>query len=318
MLFRKAKSVLSLKLKQLILINYYLRRISFSTKHEKKRIIICFDGKVPHGGLVDRLKGIISFYEVSKLIHSDFKILFDHPFELESFLIPNEIDWRINKAEIRYNVFSTKIFYLINNFNCNPIDLIKTTNAKIILIYCNVDYLPILYKEKNREEINVIWRKSYLELFKPSDYLLSNIVRLPKVERIVIHTRFTSLMGDFKDTTKIELNNQEKYNLIQKVVSKIEEVSKEYSGATKYVLSDSETFLNHIRENSGFKTLGGIPYHLENNNRSKENHLKTFLDFYFIIESDTVCFMKIGPMYNSNFSRYASIIGSNKFISLTC
>ncbi|MEL1252670.1 hypothetical protein AAEO57_02680 [Flavobacterium sp. DGU38] len=314
-LFKKVKKYISLKIKQLILFNYYIRRISFFSKQEKRQIIICFDGKVPHGGLVDRLKGIISFYEVSKLIHSDFKILFDHPFELESFLIPNKIDWKINKTEIRYNVFSTKIFYLVNNFNINPLELIERTNAKTILIYCNVDYLTTLYKENDSQEINLIWRKNYLELFKPSDYLLSNVMKLSKTERIVIHTRFTSLMGDFKDTTKIELKNQEKDNLIQKVISKIEEVSKEYPEEIKYVLSDSETFLNYIRAKTNYKTLEGMPYHLENNKSNKEYHLKTFLDFYFIIESGTVCFVKIDQMYNSSFSKYASIIGGNKFIS---
>jgi len=313
---KEIKKKLAKYYKYLILYKYYIKKISFSEKSQRKKIIVCFDGNVPHGGLVDRLKGIVSFYEISKLIHSDFKILFDHPFELESFLIPNVINWKINKTEIKYTIFSTKIIYLINEFNTNPLDLIKKTKAKTILIYCNVDYLPILYKEKNGLEINAIWRKSYLELFKPSDYLLSNIVNLPKGKRIVIHTRFTSLMGDFKDTTKIELKNQEKYILIEKVVSKIEEISKEYPELIKYILSDSEMFLNYIRANTIYETVDGVPYHLENNNnRSKEYHLKTFLDFYFIIESDTVYFVKIDQMYNSNFSKYASIIGNTKFIS---
>ncbi|WP_163407767.1 hypothetical protein [Flavobacterium ajazii] len=315
MLVKKIKSILSRKSKHLILFGYYMRRISFFSKYKKRQIIVCFDGNVPHGGLVDRLKGIISFYEASKLIDSDFKILFNHPFELESFLVPNQIDWRIKKSEIKYTPFSTKIFYLINDFNSDPLELIKKTKAKKILIYSNVDYLSKLCKGKNEEELNSIWKNSYLELFKPSSYLLKKIDELPKIERLVFHTRFTSLMGDFKDTTKIKLDESRKNNLIQKVLGQIKEISNKYPGLIKYVLSDSKTFLNYIKENTEYITLDGVPHHLENNNNNKEYHLKTFLDFYFIVKSDIVCFVRIDEMYSSSFSKYASIIGNSKFIS---
>jgi len=301
-------------IKYLILIYYYSKRISLLTKKGRKTIIICFDGNFPHGGLVDRLKGIISFYEVAKLINSDFKIFFDHPFKLETFLEPNRLDWEIQRNEIKYSLFSTKVIYLINEFESNPLESVRKTKAKTIYVYCNVDYLKTLYQEKNEQDLNTIWQNSYKELFKPSAYLFNEINRFPDKNRIVFHTRFTSLMGDFKDTTSLELNESDKNNLIKKVIAKIDDFSIKFPDQIKFVLSDSETFLNYVRQNTVYKTLSGKPYHLENKNNDIEFNLKTFLDFYFMIESNMVCFICIDQMYNSNFSKYASVIGKNEFV----
>ena len=80
---KKLRRRISLIHKQLVFLLYYSTKIKWVSKpQDKKRIIICFDGLFPHGGLVDRLKGIISFYEVAKKLDYDFYIYFEHPFPL--------------------------------------------------------------------------------------------------------------------------------------------------------------------------------------------------------------------------------------------
>lgn len=311
------KKRISIFFKVLTLINYFSKRLYFSNKERKKQIIICFDGNFPHGGLVDRFKGIISFYEISKILNFDFKLFFNHPFELKNFLLPNKVDWKINDNELNYFVFSTKILYLMNDFKANPLEVIKKTKAKTIIVYCNVDYLPLLYIDKNEEELNRIWRKNFLELFKISNFLKEKLEKHSKQSRIVFHTRFTTLMGDFKDTTKLVLDETEKYDLIQKVVKRIDEIAILHLNKNIYVLSDSELFLKYIQINTNYKTLEGIPKHIENSNHDIKFHSKTFLDFYFLIESNEVFFIRIDNMYNSGFSKYASIIGDKKYITLS-
>ena len=68
-------------IERLSTIFHFLKSIGFS-KSNHATIIICFDGVVSHGGLLDRLKGVISFYEVAKKKNVDFKIHFNHPFHL--------------------------------------------------------------------------------------------------------------------------------------------------------------------------------------------------------------------------------------------
>ncbi|MCV2484027.1 hypothetical protein OD917_03755 [Flavobacterium sp. SH_e] len=299
--------------KQLILLKYYSKKIVFSNKQEKTKIVICFDGNLPHGGLVDRLKGIISLYEISKILDFEFKIFFTHPFELTNFLEANAIDWIINEKELKYNIFNSKIVYLINDFKIAPLQIFEKSKAKTFFVYCNVDYLTKLYPTKNDQEIKFIWKNNYDHLFKTSNYLQEKLNILSFEPRIAFHTRFTTLMGDFSDSTKMILNEKEKLDLTQKVIKAINDKAKQYPDKVAYVFSDSDFFLNHVRTTTNYKTLEGVPKHIENNNSDADYHSKTFLDFYYLAGSELVFLVTIDQMYYSSFSKYAAIIGGSEF-----
>jgi hypothetical protein len=284
----------------------------FKSKNNKT-IILCFDGHVHHGGLLDRIKGIISFYEVSKQLNYDFKIYFNSPFQLTDFLIPNKVNWVLEKRY--FHVFSTKIFYLMNQFNKKPIDLILKSKATTFYIYCNVDYLKKIYPEKDTESLEAIFRNSYNELFLPSERLNKAIDSNPSHKNIAVHTRFTTLLGDFIDSTQIVLDYDRKKELIQKNLKELNQIQSNHLNETIYVLSDSISFLNYIKQNTEFKILEGIPKHMDDklNEFEFESHLKTFTDFYFLINSKAIYSLRIGKMYPSGYSKYAAIIGNNPF-----
>ncbi|KAF2334192.1 hypothetical protein [Flavobacterium ginsenosidimutans] len=302
--------------KHLVLLKYYSKKIDFSSKPKKTKIIICFDGNLPHGGLVDRLKGIISLYEISKILDFEFKIFFTHPFELTNFLEPNLVDWIIKEEELKYNVFTSKIVYLINDFTA-PLHIFERSKAKTFFVYCNVDYLAGLYPTKNESEIKAIWKNNYSNLFKTSNYLQEKLNVLSSESRIAFHTRFTTLMGDFSDSTKKILSEKEKFDLTQKVIKAINNRTSQYPDKVIYVFSDSDFFLNYVRTNTSYKTLAGVPKHIENNNSDLDYHSKTFLDFYYLAGSELVFLVAIDQMYYSSFSKYAAIIGEGEFKSIT-
>ena len=52
------------------------------------------DGKIRHGGLADRLYGILCTYSYCKSCGIDFKLYFVSPFNLSLLLQPNSYDWR--------------------------------------------------------------------------------------------------------------------------------------------------------------------------------------------------------------------------------
>ncbi|WP_278011093.1 hypothetical protein [Flavobacterium gyeonganense] len=254
---------------------------------------------------------------MSKILGFEFKILFNHPFELTDFLEPNAVNWNIKEEELKYSLFSSRILYLMNNFNANPLELIRKSKAKTFFVYGNVDYLSVLYPNKNKEESEEIWRNNYKALFKTSVYLNNKLILNTIESRIVFHTRFTTLMGDFADTTKLVLNENEKKLLIGKVVNCIDNEAKLYGDGVIYIVSDSEYFLQYIKQNTVYKTLNGLPKHLENKNRNSDYHSKTFIDFYFIAQSDKVVLIQTDKMYNSAFSKYAAILGNKQFKKIT-
>ena len=309
---KKSKQFLSSTFSLLKIYFHLLKSIHFS-KSNRTTIIICFDGAVSHGGLLDRLKGVISFYEVAKIKNIDFKIHFNHPFHLSDFLEPNEVNWQIEK--LQFNPLQDEVLYLMNNFHVNPLELIHLTKKKNYFVYCNIDYLKTIHSEFSEVENNDLWRKNYQKLFKESLLLKKALVKLPQEKNIVCHTRFTTLMGDFADTTSVVLNELDKEILTTKILEKVNDIYQDNPSLPIYVLSDSVVFLNIIKEKTNFKTLSGTPKHVDvkSNSSSSEEHLKTFTDFYFMSKSEHVFLLKMDKMYNSGFSKYAAILGNKPF-----
>ncbi|MES2812685.1 MAG: hypothetical protein V4670_09465 [Bacteroidota bacterium] len=299
------------------LLLYYCNKISFSNQPKKKQIVIVFDGKIQHGGLVDRLKGIVSFYQIAKEVNADFKIYFKHPFELNLFLETNQFNWNATEDDLKWNPINTKILYLMDDFKINPKESISKSNKKKFIVYANIDYSVTIHEALDLNEQNDLWRISFNELFKKSNYLetaLSSIVA--NNNTIAIHTRFTSILGDFKDTTKREVSDQRKIAIIEALKISILEIAKEYPEKEICVFSDSIRFLNEIKLNTPYKVLDGIPKHIDFDKKKQnviEEHQKTFTDFFAIAESEKVFLLKTKEMYNSAFGKYAAIVGNCDF-----
>lgn len=316
MIFKKLKQFLSEKSKEITLFFYYLK--FFSLKQPKqKQIVVCFDGVFPHGGLVDRLKGMISFYQIAQELGYDFKILFDNPFDLKLVLEPNQVDWKIDKSEIEWHPIKSKFLYLVNDFKANPLQIIKQSNAKTFFVYANIDYGKATFSDCTDKELENKWRTSFNALFKKSTLLESKLNALEAKPYIAFHSRFTSLMGDFADTTTKVLSDKEKTALLTRLLGAIARVKAEHN-QNAYVFSDSVNFINFIKAKTQVKTIEGNPFHMDNfeGDSNLEGHLKTLIDFFMISKSEKVYFLNIKPMYNSSFSKYAAIIGNTKFIRL--
>ena len=170
--YKKAIKKILVKGKLLL---HYCNKTSFSSLSEPKQIIIVFDGQFQHGGLVDRLKGIISFYQIAKETKADFKIYFKHPFELNLFLEPNLFDWNATEDDLKWHPFHTDILYLMDDFKANPKEYISKSNKRKFIVYANIDYSSTIHEGTDLKQQNDFWRLSFQELFKKSDYLNDEI-----------------------------------------------------------------------------------------------------------------------------------------------
>jgi len=315
---KRIKKIFSRTINKIKFYFFYVNKISLKSKH-KKEIIILFDGNYHHGGLVDRLKGIISFFQIAQKFEFDFKIYFKSPFDLTHFLSPNNYNWLATEKDLSWNPFSTKVLYLMDEFNFKPIDYFLLSKKKKYFIYCNIDYSRAIYRNIDDQTLQEYWRASFNSLFKKSDYLNSTINQLNlQSNRIAIHTRFTSLFGDFKDLGNNIASESRKNEIKISLAKVIQEISTKYPQNCIYIFSDSIEFLNFIKINSNYIILEGSPLHIDTNNKVNNYmvHLKTFVDFLVIAESDMIFFLKTEDMYNSAFSKYAAIIGNKSFSTI--
>ncbi|MRI62408.1 hypothetical protein EDM00_00145 [Ornithobacterium rhinotracheale] len=296
----------------------YLKNATLSKKETKKTIIVCFDGFTQHGGLVDRLKGIISFYEIAKMIGADFKIMHHSPYELKEFLVPNKYDWSFKEEDAKWGLGNTCFFYSMLEIKKNLLEILKNSSRKRFFVYNNMDYFHLIYKNLSDDERKRKWSESFNELFKPSKYLshLISTLDIPN-DRVAIHTRFTSSLGDFVDTDVPVLSQEEKQKVIHDVISAINSIANGLNHENIYVFSDSITFLDYIKANSAYKVLEGKPLHPDNikDNNDVSMYAKTFIDFFAIAQSKEI-FLVVKPkpiMYPSNYSRYASYLYDRPF-----
>ncbi|MGB6269798.1 MAG: hypothetical protein WBF67_12400 [Olleya sp.] len=313
MTLKKLKQFLSKQQKESIIFFHYLKHFSFK-KPEQKQIVVCFDGLFTHGGLVDRLKGIVSFYQIAKVLDYDFKILFDNPFELSTFLEPNAVDWVLKRSEISWHPTQSKYLYLVNDFKANPLQIIKNSKAKQFYVYANIDYSKTTFPELKSQALENKWREDFNNLFKKSELLDHKLQAISSESYIAFHSRFTTLMGDFADTTTNILSEEDQEALSHQLLTIINRVIAK-NDKKAYVFSDSINFINFIKKHTDINVVEGNPFHMDNFNKSDnlEGHLKTLIDFFMIAKSEKVYFLNVKPMYNSSFSKYAAIIGNTDF-----
>ena len=315
---KKIKKIISKKIKLLKFYLFYSNKFTLksSNKTDRKEIIIVFDGNFPHGGLVDRFKGIISFYQVAKKIDADFKIYFKNPFDLINFLEPNTYNWVANEPDLSWNPLHTKILYLMLDFTFDPLDYISKSSKKKFIVFCNIDYSKTNNVAFDIKEQEKDWSICFQELFKKSTYLQSEYSQLNLTENsIAIHTRFTSLFGDFIDSPKRIATMERKNEIKNSLKIAIDAIALQNPFKTIYVFSDSIQFLDFIKSETNYAVLNGLPQHIDTdkNNNELKNHVKTFLDFFAISASEKVFLLLTNDMYNSAFSKYAAIVGGHSF-----
>lgn len=288
------------------------RKYNSGTSTHDNEVICMLDGRVKHGGLTDRINGIISCFEAADKANRKFKIWFNCPFTLSDYLIPNEYDWIIDSKDIYFNQ-SSKPLYIRT---INPAqrkkrgmqllnDIIKLPN-KQLHIYSNINSVESLQ-----------YHRIFHKLFKPSDKL-SNILELERsrigTKYISATFRFQQLLNDFKEGDYKILSVKEREKLLSKCISAIEELSKDYPDKKILVTSDSPTFLDSIKSFPFVHIISGRVVHMEYNNSPDFSvHAKAFIDLYMISEAEIIHSVVINPMYESGFPKFASKINNRPF-----
>jgi len=295
-----------------------IKRIYIKTKfYNKKRssevysealIFFIKDGYgQKHPGLVDRFKAIVGLYYIAKKNSLPYKIKYNYLFELEEYLLPNQVDWICNDAMVS---FANKDVRVIDYRADMPIPKLGRSNTQYHCYY--YEGLNIL-KQQNINEWEKEWSNLFEELFIPSPKL-NKLLELfvPKKRYIAVHIRFLNSLDNFEEGYTTILTPHQKKSLICKCLVSLN-IIKTNNLCSILVFSDSISFLKIAVENGyevlPFSDIGHISYH------SGEKIIdKTFVDFYAISMAEKVYSLRGTNLYNSAFPQYAAIIGKKEYV----
>ena len=283
----------------------------YSTSHpqkgiRKQTVIAMADGRILHGGLSDRIRGMVSVYGYCKAHDIPFRLHYVSPFQLTDYLVPASYDWRISQEEISYH----------------------PEEAVPILLTCDrlpnkhhLRYLKQILKKHPNRQIHLYtntqfadkdFQKNFSELFRPVPALQERIeqaIAPGQGDFISMTFRFQQLLGDFKEEGCKTLPPAEQETLISRCIGKVKEIhDQRHPNQRILATSDSITFLERLQQELPYVfTIPGEVVHIDYTpEASYETYLKPFLDQFALSKAKKVYLLRTGEMYRSGFGKRAA------------
>lgn len=260
-----------------------------------------------HPGLADRLKAIISTYNIAKSNGYDFKIYFKTPFNLSDYLVP-KYNWECSLEDLEYSLRDTRLY---REKSWRVQYKLQPNKQYHCYLYCG-NLMPRVFPQTKYK-----WLNLFNELFTPSEKLQQAYkeLNIPPHTYVSIHIRFVNALEHFEKTYfNNHLKTQEQRNaLITRCKEGIKSIISADKTRTVYVFSDSKLFL---------ETLNDLPVHTLSNTsiqhisstKSDDATLKTFLDRYVMSQSQAIYRFRAPEIYSiSHYALLAATIGDIPF-----
>lgn len=286
-------------------------------RNSRKMVVFMADGRMHHGGLCDRLRGIVSVWSVCRGMGIDFKISFRHPFRLEDYLLPAAVDWTVSDDELCYN--SRDALPVFCGSNGTHVEQpfqrlwLRQNFAK--------DYRQIHVYTNAHIENGKRFKPLFEELFRPSAEL-QEAVRAVQAEiggpYIAVKGRFQQLLGDFHE----EFGNCEilppaaQDELMERCLQAIVRIHNSPQGGLPVLLAvESRRFIDYAMARLPYVHCipGGMAHIDYTPDAPQDTVLKAFADLLALSRAERVFLIKTGQMYNSGFPRIGALIGGKPF-----
>ncbi len=282
------------------------------------------DGRFPHGGMFDRLKGAISVYAAAQCLGRDFKISFTHPFDLRDYLEPNEYDWTIDESDLKKGWPAARPVFMYGEF-ANPVRLVKRRSCESHFYY---GYNSLGWLNE-RYGMNFEFGALYKLLFKPTARL-QKYIDMYKAEigckYIVAHFRFMNLIGDateFKEKNQV-LSKGKIEELIEKSLGQLHKIAEMWCKTSRMnntevfrimLATDSPIFVDIVKKRMPevYIVPGKVKHIGTAEDNNDDSTIKMFLDYYLISEAEKVYSFVSNGMWKSAFPEYAAKIGMKPF-----
>ena len=281
-----------------------------------KSYVFMVDGKIPHGGMFDRLKGLITVYAIAKSKNIPFRIHFTYPFRLERYLEPNNYNWLIDDGDMIYHFPESRPVIAYGEIN-NPKRLMRDRAGQVHFYY-GYNSLAVV---NDHFHAHYDWGELYRELFRPTAYLkqyIDHYLHEVGTDYFVVHTRFMNLLGDKVETAvNPELTDDKKADLMQRIVQVIKQLMEDASLQQSRLMlaSDSMTFIRYaLAEIPDAYVVPGKVKHIDTAGETDDSeNIKLFTDYYLIAHAKKVYNIVAEGMWPSAFPEYAAKIGGKPF-----
>lgn len=280
---------------------------------EGQQVVVMVDGRVTHGGLADRIRGIASVYDYCKHHGIDFRINYYYPFPLEQYLAPATKNWCIASQDISYHPDEARPVMLL----CDQLPnkhhrkylkhMLKKYPNHQLHVYTNTQFADKHFKE------------NFSELFCPVVRLQETVDE--QVEKgggkfVAMVFRFQQLLGDFKEGNYKVLSEVERETLIEKCITKVHELrERNHPNERVLITSDSITFLQRVEASLPYVfTIPGKVVHMDYTlDANFEIYMKSFVDLLTLSYAQKVYLLKTGDMYKSGFAKRAAKISNAEY-----
>lgn len=280
-------------------------------------IIFMCDGHRHHGGLGDRLSGLISTYAYCKQHGKNFKIYWVSPYQLTDFLLPQKYNWVLNPNNISYNSKNSTPVYISYR------ESLKSQQKKAHKLLFRKECLQTHVYSNMKYPFPINFKFLFNELFRPSLCLKEAIDKerecLPK-DYISVTFRFQQLLGDFEEGNFPIIKSEEKRELlIEKCIKQVELIHKK-EGYPKKILvtSDSTSFLSRVSELPYVQIIKGEMVHVDFNTKDVNNsvHMKSFIDLFLLSGATKIYSVIEPPLYPTGFPMFASLVSGHELIEI--
>jgi len=290
--------------------------VSVRARPSRRSAIMLFDPSTRYGGWIDRVKGIVSTYELARLTERDFKLYAGPTFPVLEFLKPANHDWRTTLDEVAWNPL-TAAFHVSRDRPVPEFAALRRSSRGNLFVDTNLDYLALLHPELSPPQVRALWGQRYRELFEPRPVFAQQIAAHVQPDAVAVHARFTGLLGDFTDVIDNSLERSQREELLSTCLERLTEVARAASGPM-FLFSDSKTFLARARAVlPDLIILPGDPSHIDRTSDPTSALQKTLLDFHVMCACRKIVLLRVGPMYPSAFSRYASYVNASEWSEVT-
>lgn len=291
---------------------YYMKYYSIKKDKdiEGNTLYFIIDPEIKHPGLSDRYKAIVGCYYIAEQNGFDFKIIFETPFCLNDYLDVNQYNWVADRKDLSFSLKNSKV--IPYNGGGKVPRLKRSVKQYHVYSYIGYDILEV----NNVPDYKRLWGELYNSLFKPKDFIVRRIAKtgFVKDQYIAIHLRFVNALEHFEGDQFNDLSEEKKESLIQRCMNGIKGIIAESGSLPVLVFSDSNVFLNRVRE-LPVHVLDGEIGHISFEN-DRDVFAKTFLDFYMISYARKIYVIHAPEMYGTVFSYYAALAGNKDIITI--
>lgn len=288
-----------------------------SPRPPKPGVIALFDGRLEHGGLTDRIRGVLSTWAVARRRGLPFYICWISPFRLEDYLLPAEggPDWRISANEISDKaaeafplIIDQKNEWQAELDNRMRLDMALHNRRVQTHIYSNSD--------NSRGNYTPLWRELFTLSPRLQKAVDSHLAHLGSNYH-AFSFRFIGLLGGFTDNVTEVLPPDRAEELVAKVIAEFRRLAAALPADCRILIaSDSRVFLDRVADaDPRIYIVEGDVKHIDYAPDAADDvWLKVFVDQQLLMRARSITLMRTGRMYRSGFPRFAAEIGGVAFI----